>query len=98
MVREEAWSGCCCTAPPSHRLASGVMPGPLMIIGGAEDKLGKRTVLTQFVAASGGGRGPDAAVPTPPPPGAGIVAGGGAPFRRAGGAAGGAGRPPGRDA
>ncbi|MFC6285177.1 cyanophycinase [Nocardioides sp. GCM10027113] len=30
------------------------MPGPLMIIGGAEDKLGKRTILREFVAAAGG--------------------------------------------
>ena len=31
------------------------MPGgPLMIIGGAEDKLRKRTILKEFVAASGG--------------------------------------------
>ena len=30
-----------------------------MIIGGAEDKLRKRTILKEFVAASGGARGPD---------------------------------------
>lgn len=30
-------------------------PGPLMIIGGAEDKLRKRDVLTEFVRACGGG-------------------------------------------
>jgi cyanophycinase len=34
-------------------------PGPLMIIGGAEDKLHKRTILTDFVTASGG---PDARI------------------------------------
>ena len=36
-----------------------VMPsGPLMIIGGAEDKLRKRTILKEFVVASGGRRRP----------------------------------------
>lgn len=30
------------------------MPGPLMIIGGAEDKLRKRRILKEFVVASGG--------------------------------------------
>jgi cyanophycinase len=30
------------------------MPGPLMLIGGAEDKLRKRRILKEFVAASGG--------------------------------------------
>ncbi|HEX4685300.1 MAG TPA: cyanophycinase [Nocardioides sp.] len=34
-------------------------PGPLMIIGGAEDKLKKRTILGDFVAAAGG---PDARI------------------------------------
>ncbi|HEY3529074.1 MAG TPA: cyanophycinase [Nocardioides sp.] len=34
-------------------------PGPLMIIGGAEDKLRKRAILTDFVVASGG---PDARI------------------------------------
>ncbi len=34
-------------------------PGPLMIIGGAEDKLKRRTILTDFVAACGG---PDARI------------------------------------
>jgi cyanophycinase len=34
-------------------------PGPLMIIGGAEDKLRRRTILTDFVAACGG---PDARI------------------------------------
>ena len=35
------------------------MPGPLVIIGGAEDKLRKRSILKEFVAASGG---PDARI------------------------------------
>jgi cyanophycinase len=34
-------------------------PGPLMIIGGAEDKLRRRTILTDFVVTSGG---PDARI------------------------------------
>ena len=52
------------SAPPSpDRGPEGhdepVGPGPLMIIGGAEDKLGRRAILTEFVAASGG---PDARI------------------------------------
>jgi cyanophycinase len=42
---------------PSHGPTDG--PGPLMVIGGAEDKLKKRTILADFVAASGG---PDARI------------------------------------
>jgi cyanophycinase len=38
---------------------SGSRPGPLMIIGGAEDKLHRRNILDQFVVASGG---PDARI------------------------------------
>jgi cyanophycinase len=38
--------------------------GPLMIIGGAEDKLHRRTILTRFVAASGGPEARIALVPT----------------------------------
>ena len=42
-----------------------VMPrGPLMIIGGAEDKLRKRTILKSFVAASGGAEARIAVIPT----------------------------------
>ncbi len=42
-----------------------VMPrGPLMIIGGAEDKLHKRTILKSFVAASGGAEARIAVIPT----------------------------------
>jgi cyanophycinase len=39
-------------------------PGPLMIIGGAEDKLRKRSILHEFVAASGGSDARIAVVPT----------------------------------
>jgi cyanophycinase len=39
-------------------------PGPLMIIGGAEDKLRKRVILKEFVAASGGSAARIALVPT----------------------------------
>ncbi|MGA8847596.1 MAG: cyanophycinase, partial [Nocardioides sp.] len=39
-------------------------PGPLMIIGGAEDKLRRRTILHEFVAASGGAEARIAVVPT----------------------------------
>src|SRR6478736_3039980 len=42
-----------------------LMPrGPLMIIGGAEDKLRKRTILKDFVAASGGQDARIAVIPT----------------------------------
>ncbi|MEI2811514.1 MAG: cyanophycinase [Nocardioides sp.] len=41
-----------------------MQPGPLMIIGGAEDKLGKRTILKEFVAASGGPEARIAVIPT----------------------------------
>jgi cyanophycinase len=39
-------------------------PGPLMIIGGAEDKLRKRTILAGFVAAAGGADARIVVVPT----------------------------------
>ena len=39
-------------------------PGPLMIIGGAEDKLRRRSVLTHFVEASGGPRARIAVIAT----------------------------------
>ncbi|MBY9073458.1 cyanophycinase [Nocardioides sp. WL0053] len=39
-------------------------PGPLMAIGGAEDKLGKRTVLASFVEHAGGEHARIAVVPT----------------------------------
>jgi len=40
------------------------MPGPLMIIGGAEDKLRKRRILKEFVAAAGGLDARIAVIPT----------------------------------
>ena len=40
------------------------MPGPLMIIGGAEDKLKRRTLLKEFVADSGGDDARIAVIPT----------------------------------
>ncbi len=40
------------------------MPGPLMIIGGAEDKLRKRAILKDFVQASGGAHARIAVIPT----------------------------------
>ena len=39
-------------------------PGPLIAIGGAEDKLGRRTVLRSFVAMAGGAAAKIAVVPT----------------------------------
>ncbi len=39
-------------------------PGPLLAIGGAEDKLGKRTVLHEFVRLAGGKEARIAVVPT----------------------------------
>lgn len=38
--------------------------GPLMIIGGAEDKLRRRTILKEFVAVAGGDRARIAVIPT----------------------------------
>ena len=42
------------TAIPENHPTPVSAPGPLMIIGGAEDKLRRRSVLKQFVDASGG--------------------------------------------
>ena len=54
-----------CTPPPFQPLASPVMPpGPLMIIGGAEDKVRKPTILKHFVALSGGKDARIAVIPT----------------------------------
>ncbi|MFP5356781.1 MAG: cyanophycinase, partial [Gemmatimonadota bacterium] len=39
-------------------------PGPLVAIGGAEDKLGRRTILSQFVRLAGGEQARIAVVPT----------------------------------
>ena len=38
--------------------------GPLLAIGGAEDKLGKRAVLSEFVALAGGPDARIAVIPT----------------------------------
>jgi cyanophycinase len=40
------------------------VPGPLIAIGGAEDKLGRRTVLTTFVSLAGGKDAKIAVIPT----------------------------------
>ena len=47
--------------------------GPLMIIGGAEDKLRRRRILKEFVAASGGPDARIAVIPTASSLGAEIV-------------------------
>ena len=39
-------------------------PGPLIAIGGAEDKLGRRTVLKTFVSLAGGEHAKIAVIPT----------------------------------
>ena len=44
---------------PASSQRPGARPGPLMIIGGAEDKINKRTILGEFVDACGG---PDARI------------------------------------
>jgi cyanophycinase len=45
-------------------IASAAVPGALMAIGGAEDKLGKRTVLKTFVESAGGANAKIAVIPT----------------------------------
>jgi len=44
--------------------ASAPAPGPLVVIGGAEDKLGRRSVLSEFVRLSGGSAARIVVVPT----------------------------------
>ena len=51
-------------ATTTHPGDGGARRGPLMIIGGAEDKLRKRTILKEFVSASGGTEAVIALVPT----------------------------------
>jgi len=46
------------------RHGSGNTPGPLFVIGGAEDKLRRRTVLTRFVESAGGADARIAVIPT----------------------------------
>jgi cyanophycinase len=48
----------------SRGAGPGARPGPLMIIGGAEDKIHKRTILTEFVDASGGPEARIVVIPT----------------------------------
>ena len=50
--------------PPSEGPPTGRPPGPLMIIGGAEDKLRRRTILKEFVGAAGGSDARIAVIPT----------------------------------
>src|SRR3954453_23532018 len=78
--------------PPDQLAADGpdapaaVSPGPLMIIGGAEDKLRRRTILKDFVAAAGGGEARVAVIPTSSRMGDGVVEVYDALFRRLGAA------------
>lgn len=50
------------SAPTTATGPSG--PGPLLIIGGAEDKLRKRTILKEFIAAAGGDQARIVVIPT----------------------------------
>ena len=59
-------------------------PGPLMIIGGAEDKLRKRSILAGFVTASGGADARIAVIPTASALGPEVVSVYDALFRREG--------------
>jgi cyanophycinase len=61
--------------------------GPLMIIGGAEDKLRRRSILKQFVAAAGGADASIAVIPTASSLGVEVVQVYDALFRREGAAA-----------
>ena len=59
-------------------------PGPLMVIGGAEDKLRRPTILTDFVAAAGGSDARIVVIPTASSLGAEVVEVYDALFRRLG--------------
>ncbi len=50
--------------PNGATSAQGTSRGDLLVIGGAEDKLGKRTVLSEFVRRAGGSEARIAIVPT----------------------------------
>src|SRR6476620_121114 len=50
--------------PETSSHGSGDTPGPLFVIGGAEDKLRRRTVLTRFVESAGGTDARIAVIPT----------------------------------
>ena len=52
------------TDAPTDAPADGSTPGPLLVIGGAEDKLRKRTILKEFVSACGGADARIALIPT----------------------------------
>jgi cyanophycinase len=52
------------TDAPTDAPADGSAPGPLLVIGGAEDKLRKRTILKEFVSACGGAEARIALIPT----------------------------------
>jgi cyanophycinase len=52
------------SAPAAERPTASGPAGPLMAIGGAEDKLGRRTVLGRFVELAGGSDARIAVVPT----------------------------------
>ena len=52
------------TDAPTDAPLDGSAPGPLLVIGGAEDKLRKRTILKEFVSACGGGDARIALIPT----------------------------------
>src|SRR3954463_12729711 len=89
--------------PPDQLAADGpdapaaVSPGPLMIIGGAEDKLRRRTILKDFVAAAGGTEARIAVIPTASSIGDEVVEVYDALFRRLGAAEGRACRPESRE-
>src|SRR6187399_1261419 len=50
--------------PETSSHGPGDTPGPLFVIGGAEDKLRRRTVLTRFVESAGGADARIAVIPT----------------------------------
>ncbi|HEX3929543.1 MAG TPA: cyanophycinase [Nocardioides sp.] len=70
--------------PDQQDIGSSTRPGPLMVIGGAEDKLGQRAILTDFVAGSGGAEARIVVVPTASSLGAEVVEVYDALFRRLG--------------
>src|SRR4051812_18552189 len=82
--RRAPGTGCSLTRALWHRLAFPVMPGPLMVIGGAEDKLRRPTILTDFVAVAGGPVARIVVIPTASSLGAEVVEVYDALFRRLG--------------
>ncbi len=71
---------------PESRDGTGDRPGDLVVIGGAEDKLGRRTVLAEFVRRAGGAHARIAVIPTASSLGPEIVEVYGALFTRLGAA------------